>query len=265
MTRTSFKIDKAHWEKVVTHFTLFVYLIHLAESASILIGIFLYNDGLTFFDTIINIYFDSVKCTLYFGCLLLLTRCWRIQLGIRSELDNLRRVEERVSEVVQIFQAWVEDNDDSETRIKLIKEVQCASSECEQEMQCTYRLFVCWVSIVSAVYLPSVCITILHENMSLVWMNRVTLLSYIVLFTTIVIAQSRLQALRQSNGERIGDLLKGNLHEDCGLSIKREIIAYFHRPKLWNCYFFYLDISLLFTVLETITMVCCTIFSDEKI
>lgn len=79
-------------EVAVVCASVIVYLIHIIQFVFMLISRFVYHDETTLFEMFIVFHYCAIKCSLMFGCTILLTTFLRIQQAVNKELKTLIHV-----------------------------------------------------------------------------------------------------------------------------------------------------------------------------
>ncbi|KAG8294481.1 hypothetical protein J6590_102066, partial [Homalodisca vitripennis] len=251
-------------QPLVACVSLLIYLCHAGENLVYLKLSFSLENSANLYFQICDIYVNLLKCSQFFGCLLLMCKCASIQNTVMEEVGKLKAkvIEERSSlgrfRNSNIRIAWGEDTNTWLDQLSFLYRIHGNLSHENRSVWCCYRVFVFWITTVAAVWTPFylVQLQIIPSNTWMkYWSLRPSLCSYPILIVMVITCLTMYQSTQANFIKQLSLILVNSRRKKQRKVVKSQLLAGHHRSSSVSCYLFDVSVSLLVSVLDTIERV----------
>ncbi|KAG8298980.1 hypothetical protein J6590_002949 [Homalodisca vitripennis] len=215
-----------------------------------------------------DIYFNTVKCSIFSGYVIFTLRCTNLQCTLNEELSSLSSALIQQSDSLygnilcsRVKYAWSEE---SRTvwmeKLKLFKKIQGIMYFSELQIGDKYWMYVSWFAIVAAVWSPIIVLLTLEDDNTFS-LSKITIATYPVITVVIVSVYFMLRVEKSESLRLLSSVMILSNLEIHHKNAKLQLLAWHHRSSLVSNYLFDVDFSLLANILDTSLLVICTMLT----
>ncbi|KAG8282170.1 hypothetical protein J6590_042624 [Homalodisca vitripennis] len=222
-----------------------------------------------------DVYFNIVKCTLLYGCLIFVAVWADIQGVVNKKFRNLRDIQANVNLMAgrnhqgHLYYrrlAWVEDIDEWKRELRLLRSTQNSLSHSEHDIRSCYWMYVAWFAVVAAVWSPTHFIISKVKYFWIIgnhWFHVVEMNTYVVMIILSVIMVERMSRRKESALAELSSLMVNCYETKHRTNVKLQLLGHHHRSSPFSSYLFDVNYNLLSTILDFTLMVVCVLIKDH--
>ncbi|KAG8282168.1 hypothetical protein J6590_042622 [Homalodisca vitripennis] len=220
-----------------------------------------------------DVYFNIVKCNLFYGCLIFMAVSANMQGVVNKKIRNLRGIQANVNVFGRNHRghfyyrrlAWVEDMDDWKEKLRLLRSTQGRLSHCEHDIRSCYWMYVAWFAVVATVWSPTHFIVSEIKYFLIIgnhWLYVVEMNTYVVMIILSVIMAERMSRMKESALAELSSLMVNCYETKHRTTVKLQLLGLHHQSSPFSSYLFDINYSLLSTILDFTLMIVCVLISN---